>query len=77
MSTRHIRAVVGTALDSADRHILGAEALGILDNAMKEVEAIERAAKALRRWNMNRQPLLDVDAARAWSTIESIAKDAT
>lgn len=44
--------------------------------ATLEVEAIERAAKALKKWNDAGQAPLDADAARGWSVVESIAKDA-
>lgn len=46
------------------------------DEAWAELEAIERAAKVLKAWNDAGQPGIMPDAARAWSLLESIAKDA-
>lgn len=41
--------------------------------ASYEVRAIESVAMALNKWNLGGRPRIDLDAARAWGVLESIA----
>lgn len=70
MSTKAIR----QAVQYLKRGMPTDQLLG--EAAEKEIEAIERAAKTMDRWNRDGQKALDPDMARAWTLMESIAKDA-
>lgn len=71
MSTKAIRAIIDEFGD-----MIGTSRSEMGLAAMAELEAIERAAKTMDRWNRDGQKALDPDMARAWTLMESIAKDA-
>lgn len=78
MSTIYLRAVVESALAAQKKHDLVPEAREALKKALSELEAIERAAKAMQGDDVRhalRHGDDEVMAARA--TFASIAKDAS
>lgn len=66
MSTKKIRELIGTAEGAPGR---------LFEEALADVETIEKAARALVSWNNRGQPRLDLDAARAYDVLEVIAKE--
>jgi hypothetical protein len=48
----------------------------VADAAESEVEAIEKAARALVAWNEKGRPATDLDAARGYGVMERIAREA-
>lgn len=47
MSTKHLRAVLETGIEAAQKHQVGPDAARIMDAARRELEAIEKAARAV------------------------------
>lgn len=75
MSTKAIRTLVDLVKYAANKGDHN-EMWNAARDAEKELEAIERAAVGIVRWNNEGQPRLHADAARGWSVLESIAREA-
>lgn len=71
MSTKHLEALVETAIVAAQKHEVGPEAAVIIDRARRELEEIRRAAKELIRPDS-----VPTETQRAYDLMRSIAREA-